>query len=295
MDLRLDSISSSEIAQRRALTKFREFITEDYYYMGTTLIKRIKNKGNKTSLISNEIRDLDDKREVDSQLDIVMTHDLDSQACYKYSKLIVEINSSFQIPSTINVLTEGSYRLQDADLDYWFDRKSEIGIHGDNHDLAFFSRSPSEVDQRLKKVIRRLQDYNPRSYRHPGLGHSEVLFEILSANGIQCDSSVPSRYLKPNSSSPTIYQKLEAYRITEIPLTISDDFLFREKNFSDQQALKYVDELSEIVRSEKGALCLNFHPRFLLQNPNFYGELCRLLTQKQNVRFKQLGDFSVER
>ncbi len=294
MEQKLANIKNSETLQRKFLTSYRSLVPEKMYYLSTTMIKFAKSRNLDFSMNQDQSDKEVSKAILPANLVVVMTHDLDSKDCYQKADTIADTNKSFDIPSTFNLLTNGSYKLNNLDLDRWHGSGIEIGIHGDSHDLGFYDREPKEIEVRLQRMIRRLEDFSPTSYRHPGLGYSDTLFKVLSENGFKCDSSIASKYLKPRSIYKSHTFDVNPSHIKEIPLSISDDQLFRENRFSDMEALEYVNIVSELIRSEGGVLCMNFHPMFLVKRPNFYEKLCTMLRSKEKVLFKNLRDMYSE-
>lgn len=213
---------------------------------------------------------------------VCLTHDIDSAACNELWTKVVEIEDRAGVRSTWNVLTAGPYDLKKRWLDKLERLGFEIGLHGDTHDMAIGLRPMGKVRDRLRSCL----DYIGRpvsGYRAPGLGISEPLLEVLHELGFLYDSSLKFRCFYTTGvpiNMPYLYPEIG---IWELPLSIQDDGLFRDRRLSHKQALKIIDQIINCIRAQGGLFVLNTHPVNLKDRMVFYLDLLKKLVDDPSV------------
>ena len=98
----------------------------------------------------------------------------------------------------------------------------EIGIHGYTH-KRLCDHTRESFDEEIKKTISILNEFgvNPRGYRAPAFSSAEFLYEILSENGIEYDSSIiPVRTPLYDGTSYDCYPFIIDRGIIEIPCSV---------------------------------------------------------------------------
>ncbi len=279
-------VGRSEILVRRFLVFLRHFVDDKYFYAITSQLKRVRAffRGSKFAA-ENLINDVQSSIST-NELIVCITHDIDSLSCSLNLQKLLDITDKNDISTTINVLTEGPYDLRT--LLEGIPSQHEIGLHGDIHDIAFGFRKTSEINERLDKCIKALLPLRINSYRAPGLGVSLELINSLKKFGITVDSSLASWPLYKSQTKPMLHS-LPPGQIFEVPLTISDDLLFRELKLNDSQTIDVINKLANAVAEVEGILVLNFHPGVTVKRLDIYRKIIDYLAKRPYTKFETIS------
>lgn len=215
-------------------------------------------------------------------LTIALTHDIDTAIGYKFCKELADIDQEYGNFSTFNVLTKGPYKLEHKWLDDIESRGFEIGIHGDNHDLGFGFRKEKSIRKRLQNC---LSDVGRPvvGYRAPGACFSETLMHVLDELGFRYDSSILNRCYYANGIASCIPYMYPNTTIWELPLTIQDDGLFRDRRLNDNEALVIIKDIVNELLPFSGFLVINTHPSIIKQHISFYKKLNIYLKNENKI------------
>lgn len=215
---------------------------------------------------------------------VCLTHDIDTADCYRNWMSVAEIEQKLGCRSAWNVLTEGPYRLARSRLDDMEREGFEIGLHGDKHDMAIGYLDMVSVRRRLLRCLdflgRKIQ-----GYRAPALGYSEDLLRLLAELGFAYDSSIKVRYIYKKGIDHTLpYLHPYGNGIWELPLAVSDDLLFRDRQFTEDDALQTIDLIATDVKCRCSFLMINTHPVNLIGRFGFYEKLIKRLVEDPDVQ-----------
>jgi hypothetical protein len=205
----------------------------------------------------------------------VLTHDVDWKACYRALDWLCALELQNGVRSTFHFLTEWRYR---PDADYLAQMRSqgfEIGLHGRLHDAGIGYRRRAVILDELKRALAVLPP-GIAAYRAPTLCLSMTLLSVLREVGITVDSSMltTNRYGVPAES---VWPYEIAEGVTELPLSIQDDLLFRDLRLDDDAALDVAGRCMEAIHSAGGVFVFNGHPGILRDHEKFYRGLLGLI------------------
>jgi len=249
----------------------------------TGMVKRINGLFNKRDVIKFEpnrymravSKVLDDK--TTPLVRLCLTHDIDTEVCAEFWPVIADIEQSYNMRSTFNVLTNGPYKLEKRWLDDLENRGFEIGLHGDTHDMSFGYRNPQDIEVRLRRCLDQL-DRPILGYRAPAFAISEQLLNILDKLGFRYDSSIKSNVFYSGGVDICIPYIYPGTRIWELPLTIQDDGLFHDQALSDSQAEDVVEDIVNVLKPYNGVMIFNTHPSRIRNHLSFYRSLLTRFT-----------------
>jgi len=271
-----------EIRMRYALVRIRSLVGDKFFYFLSGQLKKVRAFFRGTRSNIEMLMNDDESGHTSSELLVCITHDIDSYSCSVNLEKLFEITDNFKISTTVNVLTDGPYDLRD--LLTRIPNHHEIGLHGDTHDIAFGFRSIIEINNRLDMCLKKLSPLVINSYRAPGLGISKNLIDSLEKHGIKVDSSFVSMPLFKGDIKPTLHS-VSTGKVTEVPLVLSDDLLFREIGLTDKQTDDLVLKLSNRVADLRGIFVLNFHPGVTINRIETYRRVVNTLANRPNTKF----------
>ncbi len=216
----------------------------------------------------------------------ILTHDIDTHFCAENLEAIINIENKLGLNSTINVLTDGPYSINDLNLHNLEKLGFEIGLHGDSHDIAFGFRNYEKILERLKFSRSLLYRHEISVFRAPGLAATKKLYRALSESGFKTDLSAPGNSL----IGPKVINNMcvdSHTSIVSIPLDFSDDLVLRELklNFVDQISL-----LKNLAYSKPSGnpFTINIHPGLyinrLSEYEHFLHELKKIFSYTGSVK-----------
>lgn len=208
---------------------------------------------------------------------LCLTHDVDYFEDYQQIDYIVEREQSFDLKSSFNFLTSWDYRIEKHLLKKLLNNGFEIGLHGDKHDVAFGYRSKEEIITVIKKALDEL-GVEVAGFRAPTLAITTNALEVLERLKFKYDTSILAHQV--GICFPYQYPGLN---IWELPLTLQDDFLFRDKNLTQEKGFEFTCGIIEAIIKLGGLVVLNLHPQICKANPIFYERLLNFISQQVDV------------
>lgn len=197
----------------------------------------------------------------------VLTHDVDWRLCYESLPWLTDLQERLGLRATYHFLTEWRYRPDQARLEAMAAAGHEIGLHGRLHDAAIGYRDHKVMEREIDRALKQLPT-GVSSYRAPALGFSLPLAAVLASRGVKIDSSllVVNRY---GTCAQSVWPYAIAPGLTELPLTLQDDLLFRDLQLSDDEALALVRRQMEAVLNAGGTFVFNGHPGIMQAHRRF--------------------------
>lgn len=275
---------------RILLSFLRKRLPDNLYFPITSYLKTILNTVYRRNVVLNSLL-VNSHNQYPHNCSIAITFDLDSKKCWEAMPTIAQLNYKYQIPSTVHVLTSGSYNLNIERLRLLESFDCEIGIHGDYHDLAFCYRSIDEMLNRLKAMRNALPGFKLHSFRHPGLGISSELFSVLKQSGFLFDSSwgvgpfFDSEIFSANLDFPT-------EGINSFPIILSDDVLFREYPEPIDKKFELFVQTITFASQNLTKFVINFHPMIIIQHLDFYEKCISWISSKEQFKFFAIDELS---
>lgn len=213
---------------------------------------------------------------------VVLTHDIDSSKCYRYLPRLLEIEKKFGLRSSINFLTHWGYTVQPDYIRSLSKDGFEIGLHGYTHDADLGNKPKRSIERHISRALKDL-DFPVVGYRAPAFGVSTELLEVLDKKGFKYDSSMKLIDHIGSSAELCFPYKYPGLNIWEIPLTVQDDRVFRDKRLNDEEGVGIVKELVERVIKSNGVAVINTHPRLIQKHIFFYNDLLEWLSRRSDI------------
>lgn len=149
------------------------------------------------------------------------TKELDGGHVLKATKIILELFKKYQVKATFFVLGTVAEWYPELIEDIRNDGH-EIGIHGYTH-IRLTDHTMESFDKEIKKTLSILNSMGvePRGYRAPAFSTADFLYEVLSKNGIEYDSSIiPVKTPLYDGASYDCYPFMTGRGIVEIPCSV---------------------------------------------------------------------------
>jgi hypothetical protein len=151
----------------------------------------------------------------------LMTHDVETVAGKEFSSKLMDINESFGIPASFQVVPELRYEVEEAYLNSIRDRGFEVAVQDLNHDGRLYANREQFVER--AKLIRQYKtDFRATGFRAAILYRN---LDWLPELGFSYDMSVPNvGHLDPQSGGCCTVFPYFIGDTLEIPVTAIQDY-----------------------------------------------------------------------
>lgn len=275
---------------RKLLQPILDNLNSDSRYKITGLIKKIKG------IMATELKDVKEwelviflqrmreKLSINGTIwqggkkaGLCITHDVDYLEDFNNIDYIIDLEQKFGLKSSFNFLTCWNYKIEKQLLTRLLHTGFEIGLHGYTHDIAFGYRSKEKITTAIKKAMDEL-GVEVVGFRAPILAISRKVLEVLEELKFKYDSSILGN--KAGICFPYQYPGLN---ICELPLTLQDDFLFRDKNLTQDEGFEFISKMIEDIIEVNGLVVLNLHPQICKMHNIFYEKLLNFISQRNDI------------
>lgn len=190
----------------------------------------------------------------------VITHDVEAVPGRDFCPTLMDINDSFGIKSSFQLVPEHRYEIDDSLLELMRGRGFEIGIHGLNHDGHLFE----DREEFLRRAVR-INEYGKQlgavGFRSPVLYRRADWFDALS---FDYDMTIPAvAHLDPQRGGCCTVMPYFIGDLLELPLTTTQDYtLFNV--LKDYSIDLWAEQIAQI-RQRHGLISFNIHPDYLIE------------------------------
>jgi hypothetical protein len=189
-----------------------------------------------------------------------LTHDVETVAGRDFSERLMDIDASFGLRSSFQIVPEKRYTVSHSYLKTIRDRGCEVNIHGLNHDGNLF-RDRQKFLKRAEKINDYAVRFEARGFRSPSLYRNIDWFEHLH---FSYDMSVPgvARLDPQRGGCCTVMPYFLPCGMTELPLTTTQDYtLFQILN--DYSTTLWKQQMNIILESH-GLISWLIHPDYVM-------------------------------
>jgi hypothetical protein len=189
----------------------------------------------------------------------MMTHDVETAAGRDFCTNLMDIDESFDIHSSFQVVPEQRYEVTPAFLAEIRSRGHEINVQDLNHDGRLF-RDRAEFDVRVKRINQYGREFGARGFRAAVLYHNLNWYDQLD---FEYDMSVPNiGHLEAQRGGCCTIFPYFIGSILELPLTTTQDYsLF---HILHDYTLGLWKTQAAGVMAKHGLLSFIVHPDYLL-------------------------------
>jgi hypothetical protein len=190
----------------------------------------------------------------------IMTHDVEAVAGRNYCERLLDIDDSFGVKASFQVVPEVRYEVPPAFLDMIRERGFEVNVHDLNHDGRLYLN-----ERQFRDRARRINDYGrafkAEGFRAGAMYRRQQWFDALE---FSYDMSVPNvAHLEPQRGGCCTVMPYFVGNLLELPLTAIQDYsLFHILNtYSTDIWKRQID----IIRDWNGLVSLIVHPDYIVE------------------------------
>jgi hypothetical protein len=211
----------------------------------------------------------------------VMTHDVETQVGLEFCSALMDIDDSWGIKSSFQLVPEERYRIPETLLREIRMRGFEINIHDLNHDGSSF-RDHETFLSRVAKINEYAKAYGAAGFRSAAMYRQPQWFGDLN---FSYDMSIPnSAHMEPQRGGCCTVMPFFVDGVLELPLTTIQDWaLF---NVLREGATTLWIRQMDIIASVNGMATFITHPDYLTSSraQNVYLQLLNDLTKGRSER-----------
>lgn len=220
----------------------------------------------------------------------IMTHDVEAQAGHAFCSGLMDIDDSFGIKSSFQIVPEGRYDVSERFLNSFGARGFEVVVHDLNHDGHLY-RDREEFLRRAARINCYREQYGAEGFRAAILYRKQVWFDAFK---FSYDMSVPNvAQLDPQQGGCCTVMPFFIGNILELPVTTTQDYmLFHVLNdYSVSLWKRQID----LIMEKSGLMNFIVHPDYIMKTREraVYEELLAHLVdlrEKRNVWITTPGE-----
>jgi len=190
-----------------------------------------------------------------------ITHDVETAAGRDFCGHLMDLNDSYGIKTSFQVVPEERYEVPPAFLDSIRKRGFEVNIHDLNHDGHLF-RTHEQFLERVRRINRYGKEFEARGFR------SAVLYrrlEWMKELDFAYDMSVPNvAHLDPQRGGCCTVMPYFLGDVLEIPVTATQDYsLF---NILCEYSTRLWEEQITAITQAHGMASFIIHPDYVIED-----------------------------
>lgn len=191
---------------------------------------------------------------------VAMTHDVETTSGKDFCAELMDIDESFGIKASIQLVPEGRYRMSDSFLQSIRGRGFEVCVQDLNHDGNLF-RDRAEFSQRAQQINKYGRAYGASGFR------SAVLYRNLQWQGeleFSYDMSVPNvAHLDPQRGGCCTVLPYFFGETLEIPVTTTQDYMLF--HLLGDYSPKLWQEQTKLILARNGLATFIVHPDYIVE------------------------------
>ena len=189
-----------------------------------------------------------------------ITHDVETAAGRDFCSQLMDLNDSYGIKTSFQVVPEERYELPPAFLNSLRQRGFEVNIHDLNHDGNLFFCPFDEFREKARRINRYGQEFGARGFRSAVLYRK---FEWMNELNFQYDMSVPCvGHLDPQRGGCCTLLPYWVGDLVEIPVTTTQDYsLFQ---ILGEYTTRLWEEQISVIMQAHGMATFIIHPDYVI-------------------------------
>ena len=188
----------------------------------------------------------------------LMTHDVEEAAGIDLCSKLMDMNESFGIPASFQIVPEKRYSVAQKFLDDMRSRGFEVNVHDLDHDGRLYW-DHEEFKRRAAKINRYGREYGAAGFRAGILYRNQEWFDSLE---FEYEMSVPNvARLEPQRGGCCTVMPYFVGKILELPVTTTQDYsLFHVLN---TYSLSLWEQQIDIILQKHGMVSVIIHPDYI--------------------------------
>ena len=191
----------------------------------------------------------------------MLTHDVETRAGLDFCPQLMDLNDSFGIKSSFQLVPEERYSFSRRFLDNMRERGFEVNVHDLNHDGHLFAER-AEFLRRAERIKRYAQEYGALGFR------SAVLYrnaDWCDALDFSYDMSMPNvAHLDPQRGGCCTVFPFFIGRTLELPVTTTQDYslFYILKDYS----IRLWKQQIALIGAKHGLISFIVHPDYVIES-----------------------------
>jgi len=206
----------------------------------------------------------------------MVTHDVETSTGLDFCPQLMDLNDSFGVKSSFQVIPEQRYSVSQATLEHIKAREFEVNIHDLNHDGQLMS-DRNEFLRRADRINAYGRRFGARGFRSGALYRNSDWYSALD---FSYDMSIPNAaHLEPQRGGCCTVFPFFIGKLLELPVTTIQDYsLF---NILNDYSIRLWKEQISLIRRKSGLISFIVHPDYIIaQNARrVYVELLNYLCE----------------
>jgi hypothetical protein len=189
----------------------------------------------------------------------ILTHDVETAAGVDFCSQLMDLNDSFGIKSSFQIVPEDRYEVPESFLQNIRKRGFEVNVHDLNHDGHLF-RDHEEFLRRANKINAYGKQFGAVGFRSAIMYRNVDWFDALD---FSYDMSIPNvAHLDPQKGGCCTVMPFFAGHILELPVTMTQDYsLF---NILRDYSTRLWKEQISLIRAKHGLISIIVHPDYII-------------------------------
>lgn len=189
----------------------------------------------------------------------MMTHDVETSVGRDFSSTLMDIDDSFGVKASFQVIPEERYRVDQEFLSSLRDRGFEIAVHDLNHDGHLY-KTRKQFLERVAKINAYGKEYRAPGFRAGVLYRKQVWYDALE---FEFDMSVPNvAHLDPQRGGCCTVMPYFLGNLLELPVTTTQDYsLF---NILNDYSTDLWEKQIDIIMQNHGLMSFVVHPDYIM-------------------------------
>jgi hypothetical protein len=212
---------------------------------------------------------------------LMMTHDIEEEAGAAQCRALMDVDDSFSVPASFQVIPEGRYGGVEELIAQIRDRGCEVNLHDLDHDGRLY-QDLRQFEERADKINVYAQRYGTKGFRAGSMHRNQDWFHLLK---IEYDMSVPNvAHLEPQAGGCCTVMPYFVGGVLELPLTtVQDHSLFY---ILKAQSIDLWKQQIEIICSHHGLITFIVHPDYIVheRERRIYCELLQHISKLRSER-----------
>jgi hypothetical protein len=191
----------------------------------------------------------------------IMTHDVETEQGRGFCSALMDINSSFDIRSSFQLIPEQRYVVTQEFLNSIRQRGFEVAVHDLNHDGHLY-KNRRQFLERVPKINSYGKQYNANGFRAGVLYRRQIWYDALD---FSYDMSVPNvANFDPQHGGCCTVIPYFLGRVLELPVTTTQDYtLFHLLN---DYSIDLWKQQIELIMNKHGLVSVIVHPDYIMQS-----------------------------
>jgi hypothetical protein len=211
----------------------------------------------------------------------IMTHDVETQAGYELCPSLMEVDESFGIKASFQIIPEERYHVRPGLLEEIRRRGFEICVHDLNHDGHLY-KNREQFLKRAARINAYGKEFCATGFRAAVLYRKQLWYDALD---FSYDMSIPNvAHLDPQRGGCCTVMPYFLSGILEIPVTTIQDYSLYHilKDYS----ISLWQQQTKIIMGKHGCMTFIVHPDYVMQ-PRALAVYKQLLAHLDRLRMEE--------